>query len=97
MRKALFGLSYGVMCITPLYPFAAIALASSGAPAWVALAPIPFLFIPATLYLLSRRCEDCRAKLYTVEHLKRAPGGLRRFPLPVFRTCPECGHVLNDR
>ena len=96
MSKVLFRLSYGVMHATPLYPFAAIALASYGAPAWMALAPIPLLFIPATLYLLSRRCPDCQEKLYTVEHLKRAPGGMGRFPLHVFRACPACGHAFPD-
>ncbi len=96
MRKALFMLSYGAMYTTPLYAVAAIILAAVGAPAWAALLPVFLIYIPATAYLMSRRCPNCRSLIYTTEHLKSAPAGWRRFPMPVFHACLDCQHTFPD-
>lgn len=96
MRKALFMLCFGVMATTPIYGVAVFILHANDAPAWAALSPIFLLYIPATAYLMSRRCPNCRSLIYTTDHLKASPNRWRRFPMPIFDACPDCRHAFPD-
>ncbi len=97
MRRALFILSYSIMHLGPIYVIMGMMAGSYFAvPGWVVVLPVFVIFVPAGLYMLSRRCPSCGNLIYTVEHMKKAPGGLYRVPIHIFRSCPVCGHKLDE-
>lgn len=83
------------MHLTPIYGLFAIISYMYNIPAWVVLFPLFFVFIPATAYLMTIKCRNCHSAVYTVEHLRKAPGGLRKLPLHIFHECPECGSRID--
>lgn len=92
LKKIVFFTAYILVNLAPVYGLSAIFLGAAKVPPLVVLAPIFLIFIPAYAYLLSLKCGQCRKPIYTVEHMKAAPGGLTRLPLHIFRRCPECSH-----
>jgi hypothetical protein len=94
MRRMMFFFSYALLNLAPFYGLAGGSLAACHvlqSPFWVL--PVFVLFVPAGLYLLSRRCPSCRQLIYTTDTLKRA-GKLQRIPVRIFQSCPNCGHAL---
>jgi len=52
------------------------------------------LFGPPTLFLMTYRCPTCGHKVYTLDTVKNAPGGMKRLTLYWFKECPNCHHAL---
>ena len=95
MNRTLFLLSYGALHLSPVYVLAAAVAGTYGVDGWLVLLPMMFGFVPASIYLITRRCSNCGSPIYTVDHMKKAPGGINRIPIYRWRNCPECGHPLS--
>ena len=59
--------------------------------------PVFVVFAPAGIYFCSRRCPNCKKYIYTVENMRKFPGGLHRIPIYIPINCPNCGQHLELR
>jgi rubredoxin len=88
-RRAIL-LAYAIMYTAPIYAIVGFFLGSYNVvPGSIVVLPVFIVYVPAALYVLTRRCKTCGALLNTTASWKALRTSWAA--IPVVRACPECG------
>lgn len=92
--RVLYIVSLSVMYTAPLYALAGMLVIDNTNPSWAVAAPMIFLYMPATFYLLQYKCRTCNKVVLTPEVMKAHEWKKWYLPLAKVSSCPHCGAPL---